>query len=302
MTSRCSAPLITVVIPAFNAERFLSEAIESVLCQSYDHLELIVVDDGSTDGTAAVAGRYGSALRLVRQSNSGVSRARNHGITLAIGDFVAFLDADDVWMPTKLGAQIAYLQHLPDVGYVYSGYRVADEELRPIGETVYAPPHTALRNTLLLEAPGIWVSSTCLFRRALLSEIGGFDERLSTSADTDLALRAAQRSAVRGVPEALALYRQHGNQMHHDPDAMAHDMALVYEGLFHPAGRFPRDLQRRARANLHATLGLAFARQRRAVSATRHLLSSLRFDPRVIIRLITHRIAAGFRRAAERRH
>lgn len=286
-------PLVSVVIPAFNAERFVGEALESVLRQTYSTIETIVVDDGSTDGTSDVVSGYGDQVRLVRQSNGGVSSARNHGIASARGELIAFLDADDLWLPQKVAAQVDRMVRRSELAYVYTGYRIVDSNLRPQSEVVFVHPSSAMRNTLLLEPPVVWVSSTCLFPARLLRALGGFDEKLSTSADTELALRAGLGRSIDGVPRALALYRQHETQMHHDPDAMARDMTRVFERVFGPSGNAPAALSGRAWSNLHATLGLEYARQGRPSSALRHLLLSLRRDPRSLAAYVGRRLGAS---------
>lgn len=293
MRAAGGSPLVSVVIPAYNAERFVREAIDSVLAQTYPRLETIVIDDGSADETASVVASCGDRVTLHRQPNGGVSAARNRGIELASGDLVAFLDADDVWHPEKIAAQVDLLVRSPQIGFVYTGYTVVDADLTPVGDTLFAPPNRALRNTLLLEPPVIWVSSTCMFRSDLLEVIGGFDERLSTSADTDLALRAGCCSSVGGIGTSLAFYRQHGNQMHHDPAAMARDMSLVYEKLFAPGPCRPSTAVRaRARANLHTTLALTYARDRELSRAARHLFAALGRDPTAVLAAVARRASA----------
>jgi glycosyltransferase involved in cell wall biosynthesis len=108
-----ATPLVSVVIPAYNAETFLAEAIDSVLAQGHDTLEVIVVDDGSTDGTAGVARGYGARVRLLQQSNAGIGSARNTGVDAATGDLLAFLDADDVWTDGALDARLTVLETQP---------------------------------------------------------------------------------------------------------------------------------------------------------------------------------------------
>src|SRR2546427_4231674 len=119
-------PVVSVVIPVYNGERYLADAIQSVLDQTYQNLEVIVVDDGSTDGSAAVAKRFGDAIRYVRQANGGVCQARNTGISVARGTYLAFLDQDDLWLPDKLAVQVAYLESHPEVGAVYCQCQVLE--------------------------------------------------------------------------------------------------------------------------------------------------------------------------------
>ncbi len=111
-----SEPLVSVVLPAYNGEAFLAEAIESILTQDYAHLEIVFVDDGSTDGTAKIAAGFGEKLRYVYQPNSGKpAAARNRGVQLALGDLVAFLDQDDLWLPNTLARKVSELVHDPDL-------------------------------------------------------------------------------------------------------------------------------------------------------------------------------------------
>jgi len=130
MTPTTEAPDVSVVIPAYNAAWCVAKAIESVLVQEGADFEIIVVDDGSTDDTAAVLARYGDAIRVVRQRNQGLSAARNAGIRAAQGEFVAFLDADDWWLAGKLGQQLALMHTRPELGFCSTAARVEDPDGR----------------------------------------------------------------------------------------------------------------------------------------------------------------------------
>ena len=248
---------VSVVIPAYNSEAYLADAIGSVLEQEVDNLECIVVDDGSTDSTGEIAKGF-DRVRYVRQGNSGVSAARNRGAAEAHGELVAFLDADDAWLPTKLARQLDALREAgPEVGLVYCGLYETDEELNVLSERTAPEPEAALRNTLLMEPPVVSISQTGLVPRKVLDDVGGFDTRLSTSADTDMVLRIGRRYRLVGVAEPLVLYRTHGSQMSSNPDAMEHDMERILDELFSDRA-LPGDLrrlERRARANLDLAVG-----------------------------------------------
>ena len=123
-------PGVSVVIPVYNGEQYLADAIQSVRDQTYQNVEVIVVDDGSTDESADVAKKFGEAIRYVHQSNGGVGKARNTGIAAARGAYLAFLDQDDLWLPDKLAVQVAYLDSHPEVGAVYCQCQVRSEERR----------------------------------------------------------------------------------------------------------------------------------------------------------------------------
>jgi glycosyltransferase involved in cell wall biosynthesis len=185
-------PRVTIVIPLFNVERYVGEAIDSVLAQTLpaDQLEVVVVNDGSTDGSADIAERYVPRVRHIRQENRGLAAARNVGLRVARGEFVGFLDADDRLLPEKLAAQLAVFDARPDVGVVYTGLRYIDEAGRPLPQAGWArlPPHPVadfvLSNRVAPHLP--------LVRRADVERVGAFDESMSPAADWDLWLRLAR--------------------------------------------------------------------------------------------------------------
>jgi len=209
-------PLASVIIPAYNAERFLRQAVESALAQSYPNLEVIVIDDGSTDGTRRLADELANAdarVRVFTQENAGVGAARNRGIAEARGKYVAPLDADDFWYPEKLSRQIALLEERGDRwGLAYCWSRSVDEN-----GTVSDPlPHWPVEGDIfqaLIYRNIIGNASVPLFRSEALREVGGFRTRAEQNGaqgceDWDLTLRVAARYLGVGVPEYLVAYRQ----------------------------------------------------------------------------------------------
>jgi glycosyltransferase involved in cell wall biosynthesis len=271
--------LVSAIIPVYNGGRFLRDAIQSVLDQDYPSIECIVVNDGSMDDSEAVAASFGSRVRCLTKPNGGVASARNFGIDASTGQMIAFLDADDYWATNKITKQVALLRR-QDCGMVYSGIVVSDQELAPIEKV---PPPTAvaaLRNSLLLEFPYMAISSTALVRREVALGVGGFDETLSTSADTDFACRVALNHKVAPVDGDLVLYRMHADQMHHDAARMERDMVIVFQKLFQ-SGVLPDDLLRlegRARANLYASLAGHYLQRRDRRLMVRYLARALRWD------------------------
>lgn len=272
-------PLVSGIITAYNTESFLSDAIESVLEQTYPSMECVVVDDGSTDGSAAVVERFAGSVRLVRTSNRGVSSARNTGASHASGTHVAFLDGDDVWLPRKIEMQMDVLRADPSVGMVYTGLHLVDEDLHYRGRVDPPAAAVALRNTLLLERPVM--SLTYLLPKEIFEKVGGFEERLSTSADCDFSCRIAAQYRVAPVMKPLLLYRNHSGQMHSDPVRTERDMELVFERLFE-SDVLPDDLRRlkkRAYANLYVSLAGAYLRQGNRSAMLRYLSKALRMRP-----------------------
>ncbi len=275
-------PLVTAIIPVFNGERFLRDAVASVLDQTYERIECIVVDDGSTDRSRSIAESYGG-VRCISKPNGGVSSARNVGASEARGSLLAFLDADDVWLPEKTERQLRILSTDPSIGLLYCGMRSVDAELRPLEELAAPSPAEALRNSLLLQPPVMSVAQTAIIPAAVFAALGGFDQALSTSADTDLACRVALRHPVAGVDEPLVLYRRHEGQMHLNDAAMEHDMVLVFEKLFNDSSATQiAQYRRRAYGNLFATLaGARLARGDRP-AFVRYMLRAALYSPRSV--------------------
>lgn len=277
-----SSGTVSVVIPVYNGERYVTDAIASVLGQSYPPLECIVVDDGSTDGTAGVVERYGDQVAVVRVDNGGVARARNTGAARARGRWIAFLDADDVWLPDRLEKQLRALQDGGEgIGIAYCGLTVVDEQLRPLRRMGVPAAEVALRNTLLLEPPPISVAQGALVDRVAFESVGGFDELMSTSADCDLVVRIASRYQVQALDEDLVLYRQHGAQMSASLPALERDMRRLHQKVF-GTGVLPGQLEAlrgRAQANLHATIAAEHVARGEKRPALRHAARAVVADP-----------------------
>jgi glycosyltransferase involved in cell wall biosynthesis len=202
-----NSPLISCIIPAYNGEAYLSHAIDSILAQTYRPLEIIVVDDGSTDGTPAIATAYGPQLRYECQANAGPAAARNHGLQEARGEFVAFLDQDDVWHPQKLSRQLSRFEARPEletcVAHVSLWWVSAlrPNEVRFQGHRLSRP------------VPG-YVTGTLLARRATFDKVGCFNPALRYGDAADWFLRAAEKAVVQELlPDVLLQHRVHRNNL-----------------------------------------------------------------------------------------
>jgi len=209
-------PRVSVIIPTYNRRAYVQEAIDSVLAQTCTDYEIIVVDDGSTDGTGEVLReRYGSLVVYAWQENQGVSAARNAAIRACTGEFVALLDSDDLWLPRKLERQMAAFEQHPDTALVYSFGAEIDEkgfELGSGGHLGQDLPEPDRPFESLLQ--GCWIPAlTAVFRRECLTDVGYFDEGLVGAADWDMWLKIAERWPVVCVPEVLARYRVHAVNM-----------------------------------------------------------------------------------------
>jgi glycosyltransferase involved in cell wall biosynthesis len=216
MGSKILEPDVTVILPAYNAAQYISETIDSVLNQSYQNFELLVIDDGSTDNTADLVRAYvqqDSRVQIISQPNQGVSAARNHGIDRAVGEFLAFLDADDLWVPDKLEAHVRHLCSDDRLGMSFARIEYIDSESKRTGQKSnlrlknIQPQHFYQDNLAC-------TPSNVVIRRVVLQEIGGFDSDLSGLADIDLFLRVSCSGwTVEGLDEVLVYYRFHPNGM-----------------------------------------------------------------------------------------
>src|SRR5688572_4229057 len=184
-------PKVSVIIASYNYGRFVGQAIRSVLDQTWRDREVIVVDDGSTDDTAAVVRTFGDSVRAIHQANRGLSGARNTGLRAASGQYVACLDSDDLWLPDKLARQVAVLDARPDVGLVYADAVYFDDASgTSLGRHGERYRHADGHVTADLITRGNFIPSpTPLFRRAAVDVVGDFDETLRHSEDWDMWIR-----------------------------------------------------------------------------------------------------------------
>ena len=200
-------PLISCIVPVFNGERYLAEAVKSILRQSYRSVKIIVIDDGSTDGTPTVINQFEQQVRYLRQPNAGPAAARNLGLTIAEGEFVAFLDADDLWHPEKLQRQMARFEASPELDYCITHVQnfwipeLIEEEARFRDHRISRP------------LPG-YSTGTLLARRALFSTVGQFNPAIKHADDTEWFLRAAEIGASMEILSDVLLYRRlHQNNL-----------------------------------------------------------------------------------------
>lgn len=263
---------VSVVIPSYNAEKYIEETINSVLAQTFQDLEVVVVDDGSSDRTCEIVQSYPERVRLIKQTNGGVCRARNRGLSEARGEFVCFLDHDDCWHPEKLALQLPQFGSDKTVGMVYSGF----EWWRPNDNGTFVPSAHLLAQPLeagVDERFSGWVyheflldcwalTSTAVIRASALREIGGFDETLPYSEDWDLWIRLSRQYKFIKLKARLVLYRQHakqGSRMVRDIDFRTRllEQAQRRWGLTSADGRSISTLDFRTKlGHYHAEFGL----------------------------------------------
>ena len=201
-----NAPKISVVIPAFNAAATLPRAVDSVLRQTCEDFEVVVVDDGSSEDTGAALATYGDRIRLIRQENQGAAAARNHGVRESRGELIAFLDADDFWHHAKLELQLRAFADHPQIGLCWTGHGYWNEG-KPLPDVGTVDP-TLSAATLNEDFKSIFLAPYLgtpgvMMTRARLLELGGFREDLHTAEDVDLWLRASYGRVVANIPQAL---------------------------------------------------------------------------------------------------
>jgi glycosyltransferase involved in cell wall biosynthesis len=223
--------LCSVIVAAYNVEEFVAETVESALAQTYPEAEVIVVNDGSTDGTASALEPFGDRIRYVEQPNRGLGAARNRGLQEAGGAYVALLDGDDVWLPDRLEKVIALLEQRPEFGFATSDAYFLDEA-SVAAETYYRQLPGGFRaadqNFWILEYN--FIMGMAVIRRRLFEAHGTFDESLRTSEDWELWTRFLLRGERAGlVDEALAYYRRRSGSLSLDWAQSLRDALLVVE-------------------------------------------------------------------------
>lgn len=232
---RAGSPLVSVIIPAFNRPDLLAKAIRSVLGQTHANLEVVIVEDGSPmDLSETVKGFADRRIRYFRrEENRGVSAARNHGVSLAKGEFVAFLDSDDEWMPEKVEGQLSCLLSKPeDFGMVYTLRYIVDEDGNPLPEYNLNEKEGELSKEMVWPAV-IGTPSSWLMRRQLFLDLGGFVETISFGEDWEFSIRLCQVTKVACLRERLTVMREHtGDRLSKNLDAkpyVAPSLIYIYE-------------------------------------------------------------------------
>lgn len=223
--------LVSIVIPAYNAARYLSETIVSVINQTYTNWELIVVNDGSKDETLTIAKSFANKdprIHIVDKSNTGVSDSRNTGIKVAKGDVLFFLDADDVWNIDNITEKIKRLNE-PSCHAVYSACEIIDEKSVSFSRFLSGSANLRLEDMLLSKGNYTTAPSGIAVKRNVLDKIGGFDTNLSNNADQDFFIRIlATGFKIAYIPDTLWKYRMHGNSMSKNVALLEKDLLYVF--------------------------------------------------------------------------
>lgn len=221
-------PLVSIVIPLFNKLNWIPQTIASVANQTYKNWECIIVDDGSTDGSlelvTSLTERYPGTWRILRQANSGQSLARNRGLEDSTGEYVALLDADDIWFTEKLSRQVEFLNSNQDVELLFTSYVIFENSLtKPFRYIRFKNAESMIVRWLQMLGFGGLIESTGMIRRSFLEREGLFDLKLSTSSGLDVSIRGLLKSKVAVLDQALVGYRLSNDQWHKRMDELSHN-------------------------------------------------------------------------------
>lgn len=276
-------PRVSVVIPAYNAEPFLRDTIESALGQTFRDREVIVVNDGSTDATGEILERYKHQVRAIHQENQGQALARNRGISEGDSEFVALLDADDIWRPDKCERQIACADNRSHrVGLIHSDCRVIDEHGRPLSAFRRRPLRGDVLHHLLLYNPV--AASTALVRRECFDRLGMFHPEPIGCEDWHMWIRIASEYEFAHIRELLCDYRVHPASTSHKPAVMCHasiralDLVFADPAIVNRAGH----LKNRAYARARLNCGIYYFRAGEMAEARRQLGAAARLSPAIV--------------------
>lgn len=281
MAPKVEPPAVSVVIPAYNAAWCVRKAIASVLAQTFPDFELLVVDDGSTDDTFDVLASYGDAIRVIRQYNGGLSNARNAGIRESRGEFVAFLDADDWWLPDKLVRQVTLLRAEPGIGFDSTAARVED----PDGRLLNLWACTACTVPLLprlFDANGdiAGSGSAVMVRRRLFDSVGGFDESLRSLEDVDMWMRLAAVTDYACIDEPLTVILKRPDSMSRNLEVMKSASVRVMTKNRH---LLPEGMQgaywRKCMAGVHGDFAKWRYREGQRLTALREVVGMMALSP-----------------------
>ena len=293
------APKVSAITRTFNRARWLRGAIESVLGQGFPGLEAIVVDDGSTDDTPAVAASFGDRIRYHRQENRGRAAAWNAGVDLARGEYLAWLDSDDLWLPGRLARQVPMMDAHPGAGLLYSAVRYIDENGAPADTKPSGRPTPSGRIMPELLRHNLMQTNAVLARRRLVVEAGPLDLDLVVGEDWDAWLRIAARSEVLYDPTPSALTRRHADQSLSDrPGLRESEIEVLERTLARLPSLAPEHLPAARRALATHLLRLARRKFREGdrEAATRCLRRAVEVRPLARLQALTLRAEAALRR------
>jgi glycosyltransferase involved in cell wall biosynthesis len=281
-------PTVTVLLAVFNGQTYLRSAIDSVLAQTYVDFELLVIDDGSTDGTLPILREFEKAdprVRPITRPNKGLTNTLNEGLGLARGKYLARMDADDLCLPTRFEKQVAYLDAHPDCVLVGSRVLLIDPEGMPLKEMATETAHEQIDHAHLNRGWPV-VHPAVMMRLDAVQKAGGYRDEFNTLEDLDLFLRLGEVGKLANLPDVLLHYRQHFASVTHSKEArqMAirqsiYDQARVRRGLPPDVPPAPTRTEPRKRFEQHRTWAWTALQNGHRNTARKHALTTLRLAP-----------------------
>lgn len=279
-------PLVSIITPIYNGEKYLAKTIDSVLAQSYENFELIIINDGSTDQSKAVVKHYLKDPRIhyFEQKNAGVANARNAGIKIAKGDFIALIDQDDIWLTHKLQHQVDYLLNHPDCALVHSQIQFIDatDEILPTPDWNWVV-ETSGHSLEALFLHNRIATFTALIRKSALEDVGIFRETFAPSDDWDLWLRIARKYELGFIPDICGYYRLHENNESKNLQRMQLAEVSVIENFiqeFKGAQQMVSlPVQRKKCFQIYCETALFFEQSNQYITAADFWLNALRQSP-----------------------
>jgi glycosyltransferase involved in cell wall biosynthesis len=272
-------PKVSVVIPTYNYGRFIGEAIESILAQTYPASEIIVVDDGSTDDTEQAAKKFGDKVRYIKKENGGVCSARNVGIKNASGDFVVFFDADDISHPAKIERQLAKFAEDSEIGLVHCGVRDFDSQGNTTQYHLVGEEGWVADDMLLMKPVVIGPGGTIMVKREAFAAVGDFDERLEIYEDWEFCYRVARKFKVGFVPEVLLDRRIHGSNSQTNIKKLERSVLLAFAKIFETTDEKILRLRRESYGNLFKILAGSYLDAGNHRMFIKYLVKSLWLKP-----------------------
>jgi glycosyltransferase involved in cell wall biosynthesis len=280
-----ASPLVSVIIPAYNAEKTIARTLESVLSQTYRHIEVLIVNDGSTDRTVEIVEAFAQKdrrIRILHQPNLGATAARNCGIKSSKGEYIAPIDADDIWHNEKIQAQVECFQRFgPSVGLVYSWSIIVDEKGNPLAGIAHEYRGNVLAELIYSNFVG---NGSCpLIRRSCFQRVGDFKDNLRAGQDWDMYLRIAEQYEFQVIPKFHIGYRRAMNGISADYKNQERFMTIVIDSFKKEHPDIPKSLFRLSRSRSCSYLASRCNDQGRYLDSVKYLLRCLVLDPARIL-------------------
>lgn len=272
---------VSVIIPTYNRSNYVQQAVESVLNQTYNDYEILVIDDGSTDDTKRLLEKYADRIKYVYQTNQKVGAARNNGIRHAQGKYIAFLDSDDLWLPQKLERDVAYFEANPQVGLVYSNViYFSDEGANLYTRRMKSPSGDVLEKIII---DNFVVTSTVVVKRECLDRVGLFNEDLdlASSEDWEMWVRVASQYPLGYISEASTKSRIHHSKLMGNPEGMERSILRGLEIIWTNENLLPRisHLKNRSYASLYTYIAINYYASGQMAKAREYLKEAVGIHP-----------------------